>query len=377
MEQENRHPIFGVTFAELYVSKKSEKEFRKADDSWGKKISLPVAWKDANKAEYPKEPYRVCTWIPMEGFTIWASPAGERKSWMGMEAASCITQNKDFLGDPRFKTIGCNVLYVDCENAQSELQRRGRQLGFVEESPFELHIFNNKEINLNTDEGEAWLYAAIEYFDYKVIFIDTLRSVAGGLKEDKAEEVRTFFNRYRPLKDMGVAVVWLDHTRKPSHFDKKIPQKEHLLGSTDKTAGVEILMMFKSEPGSEEIQVYQRKNRLGKEVEPFKVSMKDEVIDDNVHTVLRYEGEIEEKETQKAEAKKCAMEMLAEGGRTSNELLDAIGSQQKIGHKNIRAALNELVAEGQLDVGRKGRQNYYFIIEDVPLEGPLVTDEII
>lgn len=371
------HPILNVTFKELLSSHKRRKELKQIDEEWGQKVSMPVMWKELNGVRFSPDQWRIKNLLPMEGFAIVSSIAGERKTWFCLEMAKCLSLGTDFLGDSRFATKGCNVLYIDCENAQSELQRRGRQLCFVEDSTFNLQIFSDKEINLNTDEGEAWLHAAIEYFDFKVVFMDTLRAVAGGLKEDKAEEVRAFYNRYRSLKDKGVTVVWLDHFRKPSNFDKKIPQKEHLLGSTDKTAGVEVLLMLKSEPGSDEIQVYQRKNRLAKEVEPFRVSMKDEVLEDVVRTVLKYEGEIEEKETQKEEAKKCAIEFLADGGKTSNEILEAISSQQRIGHKNIRAALNELVAEGQLDVGRKGRQNFYFIVEESPVEASLLPDEFI
>lgn len=377
MDKNQTHPELGVTFKELHDSHKRKKELQRIDEEWGEKVSLPIPWFELNKLEFPKDQWRIEGLLPKEGFVIVSSIAGERKTWFCLDMARCLSLGENFLGDPRFETRGCNVLYIDCENSRSELQRRGRQLGFVDGSVFNLQLYNDKEINLNSDEGEAWLHAAIEYFDFKVVFIDTLRAVAGGLKEEKAEEVRAFYGRYRSLKDKGVTVVWLDHFRKPNNFEKRIPQKEMLLGSTDKTAGVEVLLMLKSEPGSEEIQVYQRKNRLAKELEPFRVSMRDELVDGETRTTLLYEGIIEEKETQKAEAKKYALELLADGGRTSNEILDAIGTQQKIGHKNIRAALSELVAEGRLDVGRKGRQNYYFIIEESPLEESLVSDEIL
>lgn len=377
MPAEEIHPELGITFTDLLGKNKRQKDRKAIDEEWGKSIKHPVPWSDLNKVEFPPDQWRIAGILPTEGFAIVSSIAGERKTWFCLEMAKCLSLNTNFLGDARFTTKGCNVLYVDCENALSELQRRGRQLGFVDDSPFELRIFNDKELNLNSDEGEAWLHTTIEYYNIKVVFIDTLRSVAAGLKEDKAEEVRAFYNRYRSLKDKGVVLVWLDHFRKPNNFEKRIPQKEHLIGSTDKTAGVEVLLMLKSDIGADEIQVYQRKNRLSKEVEPFRVSMIDEETPEGRRTLLKYEGEIEEKETQKEEAKKYALEFLAEGGRTSNEILEAISSQQKIGHKNIRIALGELVAQGRIDVGRKGRQNYYFLVEETPIEESLIPDEIL
>ncbi len=323
-------------------------------------ILVPQSWDEVEKYEIPKDRWRIKNILPKEGFAILASVAGEGKSWLALHMAQCISENKPFLEKEEFVTTGCSVLYLDCENSKSELKRRGEQLGFRKDTQYGLFFLNDMGLNLNSDDGERWLREAIEYFDCKVVFVDTLRAVAGGLKEEKAEDVRAFFNRYRDLKDEGVCIVFLDHVRKPSFFEK-VPQKEHLLGSQDKTASVEVLLMLRS-MGKGSVEVYQRKNRIAPEIEPFRILIEDRLGDRlETQTRITFDGFLESKETQKEEARKCILELLANSGKTSNEILDFIYAERKIGKRNIRDALRDLVAEKEIDTCKSGRQNYYSI----------------
>jgi hypothetical protein len=371
MEKEQNKKEIGplidqYTFSEVLEMVKIERKTEEISESWGpdeKESERLMEWKDLNKLQFPSQPWRINNLIPKEGSVIISSISGERKTWFALEMARCLSMGLPFLEEEMFKTEGCNVLYIDCENSLSELKRRCKQLGFEEDGPFKLYLFNGSDMNFSSEEGSAWLHAMIQYVGAKIVFVDTFRSVAGGLKEEKAEEIRTFFGKFRSLKDQGVTVIWLDHFRKPSNFEKKIPQKEHLLGSQDKTAGVEVLLMLRSESGSTELDVYQRKNRLSKEVEPFKIEMDDWFDDeDQLRTFLKYEGVIDEKETQKEEAKKYILELLSsESGLVTKEIVGAVQEERKIGERNIRDALKELVSSDKLDVGKNGRQNYYFL----------------
>jgi hypothetical protein len=151
------------------------------------------------------------------------------------------------------------------------------------------------------------------------------------------------------------------HLRKPSHFEGKTPKKEQLLGSQDKTASVEVLLMLHSESGGDEINIYQRKNRLGKEEEPFKIVMKDSIDEFNkVKTTFEYGGLIEDAESKKDQAKEMIVGVLEEGGgKTTNEILEITSKQ--IGSKNTRLALLDLVKDGLLKLDKKGKSNYYIL----------------
>ena len=291
-------------FKKFFEDKKAEEEiaypiFEEAN------IPEHITWCDLNKKVFPEQSWRIQSLIPKEGFVALASISGEKKTWVGMEMARCISSGINFLDQESFKTEGGNVLYLNAgENSENEIQRRGKQLGFSEESSNQLYIINSDKINLNQEEGAIWLQSFIEYYKIDVVFIDTFIAVAGGLKEDRSDEVRQFFNRFSNLKNKGVVLVWLMHLRKPNNVEGKGPKKEQLLGSQDKTGNLEVLLMIKSEAGSKEINCYQRKNRLANEIDPFQMILEDTLDrNGNKRSSLIYGGQIEEQENKTEEAK--------------------------------------------------------------------------
>lgn len=322
----------------------------------------PILWEEIEKMTFPEDRWRIRNILPKEGFTILASVSGERKTWLALEMAKCIALGKNFLDNSDFETKEGNVLYLDMEMSASELQRRGKQLSLGEQKE-KLFIVNNNDLNLNTEDGANWLIEMIEQYKISTVFIDTFRAVAGGLKEEKAEEIRTMFNRFKLLKNKEVSVIFLDHLRKPNNFEGKIVKKEHLFGSQDKSASVEILLMMKSGDNGE-IEIYQRKNRLGPEIRPFKVLMKDTEENGQIKTFLTFDGEIEPQETKKEEAKEFILSILNDGSKTTKELRQIIFNEAKIGEKNIRAALSELVDEKKIDFKRNGRENCYYLFRE-------------
>lgn len=344
---------------EEFIEKKIDEE----DDGEGyfseKEFPKSIFWEDLDKEIFEKQSWRINKLIPKEGFVVLASISGNKKSWIAMEMAKNIVSGEKFLNCDEFKTEGANVLYLNGENSKSEMQRRGRQLSFKSDSPHKLYIVNEDNLNLSKKEGYVWLKSFIEYYKINVVFIDTFIAVAGGLKEDKADEVRQFFNKFNSLKNSGVVLVWLMHLRKPNNFEGKAPKKEQLLGSQDKSASVEVLLMLHSE--GDEINVYQRKNRLGKEEEPFKVFMKD-TIDENGNTKTNfvYDGPIEESEKKKDQAKEIILGILEENeGKTTYEILSI--TNKEIGSKNTRTALSELSKDGIIRIEKKGKSNFYIL----------------
>jgi len=356
MESENEQ--HKPSFEKLIKIKEMDLMIEETEQSYTEKESpAPVTWADINQRVYVEDPWRIRGLIPKQGSVILAAISGEKKTWVAMEMARSIAEGRNFLGEDRFATEGGNVLYLNCENPWNEMQRRGRQLGFSDDSPHKLLFVNRDDVNLAKTEGIAWFLAMVEYYNIQVVFVDTFRSVAGALKEEKAEEIRQFFNYYQRLKNQGVTVVWLDHFRKPSNLDGKVPKKEHLLGSQDKAASVEILLMLKSEGA--ETNVYQRKNRLAIEVPPFKVTMNDEDLPEGRKTIFAYAGELDEMDSKKDEAKELVLTLLEQGPKTTKEIIQIIKKQ--VGSKNTRAALAELVQEGLLDMAKRSRENLYFI----------------
>lgn len=321
-------------------------------------------WSEIESYESPEDPWLVSNLIPKEGISIIASISGEGKSFLTMHLAKCIAEGLPWFGNESFSVKKARVLYINLEMSKSEIKRRGQKLSLCESG--NLRFINADDFNLNEHIGQEdrkYKELLTRIYDEKisVVIIDTFRASAGGLKEEKAEEVRSYFKKFQLLKNSGVSLIFNEHVRKPTHLEGKKPKKEQLLGSQDKTANVEVLLMIHKDENSGDIHIYQRKNRLGPEVRPFAVRMTDVIDFDGVARIeLTYGGEIEEETKRKDEAKELILQILSEGtGRTKRELADLIG--KKVGDKNLRAALQELRVEGQIDYFKQNKAHCYFL----------------
>jgi hypothetical protein len=330
-----------------------------------KDVSFKIKrWEEIRSLPFIEQKWKIKGLIPNEGFVILAGVSGEGKTWLAMEMARCITLGIDFAGNPEFSTTEGNVLYIDGEMSVSEFQRRGKQLELSEERN-KIFIMNGDDLNLDEDDTVRNLISYIKENEICVVFIDTLRAVSGGIEEDRAEKIRVFFNRFKPLKDLSVAVVFLDHFRKPAMREVKTPKKEKLLGSQDKIASVEILLMLiLSEDKT--IDVYQMKNRLGKELSPFQLFIED--IEDpetnSKKTIIRYKGEIKEDLIKKEKMKEILPILLKDGEKDLKELKIIICEEEKVGgSKNLNDALKELLKEKIIDFYKEGKKHIYFLRE--------------
>lgn len=358
--------LVGSARAKEYASQEEyEKDLKDLKDETAESQQpRPILWGELDAMKFSEQRWRIKNIIPLEGFVILASPSGEKKTWLALEMARCVTEGIQFLGDEGFETLPGNVLYVDQEMSRSELQRRGRLLKLF---PIKnkLWFVSQSELNLDDDGTRAWLIDFINTNRIIVVFVDTFRAVAGGLREEKAEEIRRFFNSLKPLKDQEVAIVFLDHCRKPSQYEGRVPKKEQLFASQDKLASVEVLLMIRSEERSEEIRVHQLKNRLGIEQKPFRVLMEN-VLDagEKERINLKFAGEADDREFKKDEAKESIVAILQEGGKKRKEILDIVRKEKHIGSKNTSEALRELETDGKISVKKQGRENYY----ELPIE---------
>lgn len=325
----------------------------------------PWSWKEIDAKEFPEDRWIVKNLFPREGISIFASISGEGKSLLLMHLAKCLSEGKPWFGHQDFKTTRTRVLYVNLEMSVSEIQRRGRKIGFDPENE-DLIILNEDDFNLNEPLGQddlkyKWLLNFIYNQKIGVVIIDTFRAVSGGLKEEKAEEIRKFFQKFMVLKNSGISIIFLEHVRKPTQMEGKIPRKEQLLGSQDKTACVEILLMIRRDDVTGNINVYQRKNRLGVEGKPFAVKMTD-VIDDrgNEKIEFAYVGEIDDDVNKKEQAKELILQILSSGGNMDRKELGELTKKQ-VGEKNLRAGLKELLALGEIDYIKIGKRHSYFL----------------
>jgi hypothetical protein len=344
------------------------------DDDF-KDVPKPQFWSDINALTFDPDRWLIPDLIPREGVSMWASVSGEGKSFQMLHLAKSLSVGSNLYGNPNFPTKKSKVLYINLEMSVSEMQRRGRMIGFDADDK-NLIILNEDNFNLNgaglQDFKYRWLLDFILKEKIEVLIIDTFRPTIGAMREDKSEDVRAFFQKFLILKNVGISVIFTEHLRKPTHLEGRIPKKEQVLGSQDKVSNLEVLIMLRKDEAGETL-IYQRKNRLGPEIKPFAVKLVDRVNEKGEKIMgFNYIGEIEDDATKKEEAKGLILDILSSGeSRTTNQLLEL--AKKEVGQKNVRRALNELKNQGEINMFKTGKQNTY----SIPREESENTPEIL
>lgn len=346
-----------------------------ASDKAGSSVALPniYSWKEFGTHQFPwTNQWRVKGLIPISARCVIAAPSGEGKSWCAMAMAKCVAAGTPYLGNPAFATTQCKVLYIENETAKSDFQRRGKRLGFhdVEDNLFTL-LDDCPPLN-NKKAAEA-LYNFAGQKGIELIFIDTFRSVAGGIKENEADEIRRIFDNFKPFMESGITVVFLDHCRKP-HLNEGglIPKKEQLLGSQDKFSAPEAVIMLRMKPVSKSVDgstasiyIYPMKNKGGPEARPFQINIvHTDDADGGGTTALTYAGEIEDRLLQAAVAEDAIKDYLAgqTEPRTSAEIIEAL--QGKAGKTSIETKLREMRETKKVGFKRDGQKYVYWLASE-------------
>jgi len=333
-----------------------------------------LPWNEFDQIGFPETEWWIKDLVPASCIVLIAAPSGEKKSWVALEMARCIVLGIPFAGT--FHARKANVLYIEQETPQYLVQKRGRQLGInaIEKG---VYFLSQDILSLNDPRVIDQLFAFIQTNEVKVVFVDTLRSVAGGIKEEKAEEVRAFFARFKAWKDRGVSVVIMDHCRKPQRWEgAKQPKKDQILGSQDKVAAVEMVHMLHSEERSEEIFFYPIKSKISREANPFKLLLRFEDREGLEAATMSHGGAIEEKKLKSEKAKHLIDAYLreAEDKKTAKEIQDAL--QEDAGKTAVEDALKEMRNDGRVNSEKQGNGYRYWMQNENDAEETLPNNDL-
>jgi hypothetical protein len=341
-------------------------------------IPTIVSWKEFGKYEFPwANQWRVKGLIPISARCVIGAPSGEGKSWLAMAMAKSVAAGMPYLGNPAFATTQCKVLYIENETAKYDFQRRGKRLNFQESEENLFTLFEDFPPLKDKKNADALHTFAVQN-EIGLIIIDTFRSVAGGIMEEKAEEIRRIFDNFKPFVESGITIVILDHCRKPHPNEGGfIPKKEQLLGSQDKFSAPEAVIMLRTKPvnksadgSAASIYIYPLKNKGGVEAKPFQV---DIVHVDNVDgggtTTLAYAAEIEAKVLQAAVTEDTIQDYLA-GQTERRAMADIIEALRgKAGKTSIEEKLRELREAKKVGFTKEGSKYLYWSLGEDGFDG--------
>lgn len=163
--------------------------------------------------------------------TILAGPAGVGKSLLALALASAIAHDAPSLAG--LPITGGPIVLLDAENGERTLAERAH---LVELPPARVRIGLPERFDLRQPDGLGELVAAIEDTEAVLLLLDSLATLAPGIKENDAHEIGPALDRLRRLAQRAnVAVLLLHHARK---------EGDTYRGGTGLPAGVDVLAIY-------------------------------------------------------------------------------------------------------------------------------------
>ncbi len=145
------------------------------------KIPPDSCWQAGELKEAGKEPvqFTVDAIVPARGVTILSGEGGIGKSFLALDLAVAVAAGRDWVS--KFPVMQGPVLYIDLENDEATIGRRLVQLcaGMdIDIDSLPLYIPKRGkpgvELMLDTPEGRAWLWGAVEQYSPRLVIIDSL-----------------------------------------------------------------------------------------------------------------------------------------------------------------------------------------------------------
>jgi hypothetical protein len=192
---------------------------------------------DLLDTEFPEPRWAIPGLIP-EGLTLFGGRPKVGKSWLMLQAAISVGTGGVFFDKPVERG---NVLFVALEDGPRRLQDRIKKMRIPREA---LITFERSWKPLQRD-GLADLVAELETTPYRLVVFDTLTRAFPGLDQNEQHIIAKIMGDIQSLAvNRNTAIVFNDHTRKPSNFDSD--PIDDIMNSTVKTAAADcILALYK------------------------------------------------------------------------------------------------------------------------------------
>lgn len=148
------------------------------------------------------------------GQTIIYGPTSRGKSLLALEAATALATGVSFFGSgaspPR------SVLYLDQEMSPSDIYLRLASLGYQwSDVKSKLTLLQRQRIPpFDTREGATVFLGLVDMVMPSFVVVDTLIHFVAGDEQDSDTYKRVFDLVGSPLKDLGISILFLDHTGK-------------------------------------------------------------------------------------------------------------------------------------------------------------------
>jgi RecA-family ATPase len=287
--------------------------------------------------------------IPHQGITIISGAPASFKTWVLLRMAIDIAKGESLVG--QFKCEKNSVLIIDEENPLRIVRERMYALGAGVKLP--IYYLSQKGFLVSKKGMIEDVLAICEEKKIDIIFIDSLVRI-NNADENDASKMAEVFRGIRRFCQSGKTVIITHHERKEGAFGSSAQNR--LRGSSDIQAAVDCHLAIRRDKNEKtKITIEQAKLRSDEEIASFEMAIRK---NNNESTEVIYLGLHSEDASKKDLAKEATQVILEEekDGLPMKEIFQKVKEVKKVGDKNIREAIKELMAE-EIIVERKGGGN--------------------
>ncbi len=304
--------------------------------------------------------------IPAGGAALIGGKPGEGKTWLALVLALSIAKGIPFLG--RFACQQGAVLIIDEENGDKRLRKRLRKLckamdiDSPESVPIEIASMNGVDLTDST-----WVDRVADKMREArpvLVIVDSLVRVHRG-DENSSRDMAKLFAKVNELrKEFGAAFLFTHHLRKRGFINDI---SDRIRGSSDIEAYVDA--MFGLEQRDNRLVLRQLKNRDGEPMKPLALELKD--IGEGTNIIVL--GEVDEMLEKIALAKQLVRELLADGTKLREELVDAARAVD-ISERTLTEALKQMFEALEIIRRKDGRKTTYTLPSE-PIDADAIDDQ--
>ncbi len=239
-------PVAGWTKLSQYLAKDQVQKIRELLGTIEEELQrIDVNIKAILEADYPEPDWLIEGVMPEGGTILIAGRPKVGKSWLGLNLAVSLAEQKEIMGLPAPKEH--RVLYLALEDIPRRIKERIEILNIPIEKD-NLFIITADRFTKEYTKSLHWLEGLIVEEKFDVVIVDTLGKLRTGMSRDQQHDIYGFdynsLNNFKSIADrLGVTFVLIHHTRKTESTDPV----DEVLGSTGITGSVDTICILKKE----------------------------------------------------------------------------------------------------------------------------------
>lgn len=315
-----------------------------------------ISLSDLISMDFPESKWVVDKLISENGINCISGKPKSGKSLLCLHLALSVASGRKFLGE--FDVQQGAVLLITKEDPKRLIKERVQR--FLEDKvdldSFPIRICTENNFYLDNDKWLPLIKKEIEEKNVKLIIIDSFRRIFKG-EENSSQVITEVHSRLKEIQKLGVTIVFIHHHGKEGFFKRDNPDK--LRGSSDILAMLDSLLAI-DKLDADRLKISQAVLRSDKPIEPFIVKF------NSTSSLWKYEflGTAEIETEKLNEAKEDICEILKQGDKFQNELIEAMIETKKYGRTTIKNALSKLEEEKLIKRDIEGKKKICRLINN-------------